>query len=197
MSLANTQYDSIMRSYGEKQAKARRELSERLVRIHKEIPELAEAESAVTALQAGKVRAAIEGDVPKLRALEAELAGAQKQRLSLLKAHGIMPADLESAYECPDCCDTGYIGEQKCHCFLQAEINLLYHQSHLKEILEQENFDTFSYFWYDGPDRDTMKRNVMEARLFIESFDTSFQNLLLLGDVGTGKTFCPTASQRS
>ena len=34
-----------------------------------------------------------------------------------------------------------------------------------------------------------MRRTVAEARLFIENFDKQFQNLLLLGAVGTGKTF--------
>lgn len=189
MSLANTQYDAIMRSYGEKQARSRRDLTERLERIQSSIPELTEAERSITALQADKVRAAIEGDAAKLAELKKKLADAQERKFALLNAHGVAAADLEPAYECPDCRDTGYIGEKKCHCFLQAEIDLLYQQSHLKEILERENFDTFSYFWYDGPDRDIMKRNVMEARLFIDSFDTRFQNLLLLGDVGTGKTF--------
>ncbi len=45
------------------------------------------------------------------------------------------------------------------------------------------------YNWYDGDDRDSMRRTVAEARLFIENFDKQFQNLLLLGAVGTGKTF--------
>ena len=56
-------------------------------------------------------------------------------------------------------------------------------------MLERENFRTFSYEWYEGEDREIMRRNVMDARLFIEHFDDSFQNLLLLGAVGTGKTF--------
>lgn len=189
MSLANTQYDSIMRSYGEKQARARRELARRLEQLQAEIPELSEADRTVTSLQAAKVRAAIEGDTRTLADLDRQLALARQQRLALLEARHLSPADLEPVYECADCRDTGYIGAEKCHCFLQAEIDLLYHQSHLKEILSEENFDTFSYFWYDEADRDIMKRNVMEARLFIDSFDRDFKNLLLLGDVGTGKTF--------
>ena len=42
---------------------------------------------------------------------------------------------------------------------------------------------------YEGEDREIMRRCVMDARMFIENFDSSFQNLLLLGAVGTGKTF--------
>lgn len=188
MSLMNTQYDSIMRMYAARQADGRRELEERLGQIHREIPELSPLEAEITACQARKVRAAVEGGSARQEA-EAELSGLQAQRAALLAAHDLTEASLEPRYVCPDCHDTGYIEEKKCHCFLQAEIDLLYHQSNLKEVLKQENFDTFSYNWYDGSDRDLMRRNVIEARLFIENFDREFQNLLLLGAVGTGKTF--------
>lgn len=189
MPLLNTQYDSIMRSYAQLQANARREQEERIQKIQQELPAFSELEAHITALQAEKVRAAIEGRREDQRALEERLSGQITRREALLASHGYNSADLEPKYHCPDCKDTGYIGEEKCHCFRQAEIDLLYHQSHLKEILERENFQTFSYSWYEGEDLKLMKRNVMDARLFIESFDTSFQNLLLLGDVGTGKTF--------
>ena len=43
--------------------------------------------------------------------------------------------------------------------------------------------------WYEGEYREIMRRCVMDARMFIGNFDSSFQNLLLLGAVGTGKTF--------
>lgn len=189
MSLSNTQYDSIMRSYAERQANARRDLEERLEIIQKQIPALSRFDEAIAALQGEKVRAAIEGRTADKENAARTLEQLRRERLELLAAHGVTPADLEPVYECPDCQDTGYIGTDKCHCFKQAEIDLLYSQSHLKEVLERENFTTFSYSWYKGADLDIMKRNVMEARIFIENFERDFQNLLLLGGVGTGKTF--------
>ena len=55
------------------------------------------------------------------------------------------PSDyLEKHYHCPDCQDTGYIGTRKCHCKKKAIIELLYNDSNLKGILEQENFHIFS-----------------------------------------------------
>lgn len=189
MPLMNTQYDSIMRAYARRQARSRQELEERLERIHREIPELLSLEDAVTACQAEKVRAAVSQDKEQMNKLEERLSVLFDKRTSLLSSHGLRPSDLEPVYTCPDCQDTGYIGDKKCHCFLQAEIDLIYHQSHLQDILEKENFHTFSYDWYEGEDREIMRRNVMEARLFIENFDKDFQNLLLLGAVGTGKTF--------
>ena len=189
MPLINTQYDSIMREYARRQTRSRQELEERLARIHEQIPELSSLEESMTGFQAEKVRAAVSQDRGRMAELEEEIRRLSDRRTALLAEHGLSLSDLEPVYGCPDCHDTGYIGGQKCHCFLQAEIDLLYHQSHLKEVLEKENFTTFSYSWYEGEDRELMRRNVMEARMFIENFDKSFQNLLLLGAVGTGKTF--------
>lgn len=187
--LMNTQYDAIMRSYAHKQAVSRRDLEERLAHIQKQIPELSSLEAALVSLRAQKVRSAIEGSQKELERLNRELTQLCGTRQSLLQEHGYTLADLSPSYSCPDCQDTGYIGDKKCHCFLQAEIDLLYHQSHLKEVLERENFHNFSYSWYEGPERELMRHHVMDAELFIEAFDQDFQNLLLLGKVGAGKTF--------
>ena len=189
MSLMNTQYDSIMRMYAARQARSRQEYEERMEQIQRDVPELSALEADITACQAALVRSAIEENPAGQTSLKSRLKALQAQRTDLLSAHGLTPESLKPVYVCPDCRDTGYIGTEKCHCFLPAEINLLYHQSNLNEILKQENFDTFSYNWYDGDDRESMRRTVAEARLFIEQFDTQFQNLLLLGAVGTGKTF--------
>lgn len=189
MSLMNTQYDSIMRMYAARQARSRQEYEERMDEITKEIPELSSLDAEITACQAALVRSAVTEDANGRQALQAKLAAFKEKREALLAAHHLTQASLEPVYTCPDCHDTGYIGTAKCHCFLQAEIDLLYHQSNLNEVLKRENFDTFSYNWYDGDDRESMRRTVAEARLFIEHFDTEFQNLLLLGAVGTGKTF--------
>lgn len=189
MPLMNSQYEAILRTYASRQAKNRRELEERLARIQKQIPGLASLEAYLVSLQAEKVRSAIADNRERKCSLEQEISLLQNEKKRLLEAEGYTLKDLEPSFTCPDCQDTGFIGTEKCHCFLQAEIDLLYHQSHLKEILKQENFRTFSYSWYEGADRETMKRHVMDARFFIEAFDTSFQNLLLLGEVGTGKTF--------
>ena len=189
MPLMNTQYDAIMRSYAQRQAVSRRKLEERLADIQRQIPELSSLESSLASLQARKVRTAIEGNREELNRLSSELALLLARREDLLEEHGYSLEDLRPSYVCPDCQDTGYIGAEKCHCFLQAEINLLYHQSHLQDVLERENFNAFSYSWYEASDREIMRHHVMDARLFIEGFEKEFRNLLLLGKVGSGKTF--------
>ena len=98
----------------------------------------------------------------------------------------------------PICQDTGYVGNQKCTCFKKAEIELLYTQSNLKEILKKENFDHFSFDYYSDTmkneatgltERETARRAYDIARGFVRNFDSSFENLFLYGDTGVGKTF--------
>ena len=87
---------------------------------------------------------------------------------------------------------------RRCHCFEQAAINLVYTQSNLKEILERENFSTFSFDYYSADDinpatgrssLETAKDAVAKCHDFIDHFDSTFSNLYLYGDTGIGKTF--------
>ena len=99
---------------------------------------------------------------------------------------------------CPKCKDTGYIGQHKCACFTKKAIELVYHDSNLKNIITTENFDTFSYEWYDKKTPipsigltpyNNMQNIVSICHRFVDEFDTTYDNLLLFGDTGVGKTF--------
>jgi DNA replication protein DnaC len=103
---------------------------------------------------------------------------------------------LTMQYTCSVCHDTGYVDGKKCRCFRQKEIDLLYRQSNLREILAKENFDTFSFEWYDNTASDRRlsplenARNVAAACMEMTvEFSQVKQNLLLTGPAGTGKTF--------
>ena len=189
MSLKNAQYDAIMRTYSARRTLHRNELEQRLEQIHQQIPALAELEVQMVSLASAQARAAIEGNTKLKLAKQREWREIAQLKEALLVSHGFSLQDCELTYDCPDCKDTGYIGSERCHCLKQAMIQYLYDQSHLNQVLERENFNTFSYTYYDEEDLPAIRRAVMDAQLFIESFDREFQNLLLLGATGTGKTF--------
>ena len=120
------------------------------------------------------------------------------QKKALLTSNGYPEDYLEPIYQCSDCHDTGYIGNQKCHCFQKAIIQLLYTQSNLQEILEKENFDTFSLSYYSNHyiDKKTgrsslalMQDALAACHTFVNTFSTDFRNLFLYGSTGVGKTF--------
>lgn len=198
MPLQNYQYDTIMREYNRRQAEHRHQLEKRRTKAYAQIPRLAEIDREVASLSAQKARSALSGGILKLEDLKASIARLSGERIALLAEHGYPKDYLELSYTCPICQDTGYIESKKCTCFKKAEIELLYAQSNLKEILKKENFEHFSFDYYS----DTIKNEATglsalemarrahdTAQNFVRNFDSEFQNLFLYGDTGVGKTF--------
>ncbi|MGN8631598.1 ATP-binding protein [Blautia sp. HCP3S3_G3] len=198
MPLQNYQYDTIMREYSRRQAQSRYDLEQRRTAVYEEIPRLKEIDREVASLSADKARALLGGQDCGLDDLKASITLLSRERMDLLDANGYPEDYLEPHYVCPLCQDTGYIGSQKCTCFKKAEIELLYAQSNLREILEKENFDHFSFDYYSDTitndatglsARETALRAYNTARSFVRDFDDRFQNLFFYGNTGVGKTF--------
>ncbi|MGN8888501.1 ATP-binding protein [Blautia sp. HCP28S3_G10] len=198
MALQNFQYDIIMREYSRRQSQVQHVLEEHRREAFAKVPRLLEIDQTVAGLSAEKIRSMLSGKPGSVDELKEEVAALAAERTALLLENGF-PADyLEPHYFCPSCQDTGYIDGHKCACFKKAEIELLYTQSNLAEILQKENFDHFSFEWYSDTmkneatgltARDTAKRAYDMARNFVRDFDSRFQNLFLYGSTGVGKTF--------
>ena len=84
---------------------------------------------------------------------------------------------------------TGYIGTEKCHCLKQRLIDIRYFQSNIMEKLSSENFDTFSFDYFDGEALSEIKRAYNASLDFTEKFASEYNNMLFYGNVGCGKTF--------
>lgn len=198
MAINNAQYDAIFRNYEQKQIHNRDLMDKRRKTVYNLIPELENIHNSISQLGVSKARKLLSGDENALTELRAEMKKLTDRKALLLASAGF-PADyLEPIYECADCKDTGYIGNQKCHCFQKAIIDMLYTQSNLKDILQRENFDTFSFNYYSDNHIDpvtgrsslaVMKNAHLIAREFVDTFTDEFRNLFLYGDTGIGKTF--------
>lgn len=199
MRLSNSQYITLMREYDLRQAEARREQELRYQEIEDVLPEYMEASAKLTRLCSMEARARVLGEAgphsgAELRFKVREL---EKSMKKMLNDAGYPEDYLEMHYSCPDCRDTGFVNGRKCHCFHQAVVNVLYHQSGLEEVLSRENFDTFNLNYYsDVADKDSMisPRENMEkvharCKRFAEDFYEEGGNLLLYGNTGVGKTF--------
>ena len=152
----------------------------------------------ISSCSLAQARKLLNGDVTALSKLRSQLTEFRQQRLSILKELGYSEQYFEPSYECPACKDTGYIGNQRCHCFKQRAIDLVYTQSNIRSILKTENFNTFCYDYYSETEvnpttgltsLETMQNAVKECRKFINEFDSVFSNLFFYGDTGVGKTF--------
>lgn len=198
MALSNTQYNALMRAYEKKQVHNRDVQNAHFERACKLIPELPDLESEISHYSIEQAKKLLNGDETALFSLKQKIQELSKKRADLLIQAGLPSDYLEPSYSCPDCRDTGYVGNQKCHCFQKATIDLFYTQSHLKGLLETENFDSFSFDFYSQNYIDRLsgqsslqlaKRAHTECQNFIRNFDTEHQNLLLFGTTGIGKTF--------
>lgn len=197
MALTNSQHDAIMRTYDAIRTENRHIQNERYAQVTAACPEIAQIEDDIIELS---MQAAAE--MLKIR-ITRPPTGKSFQNLQTVKPPVLpalgRPADyLEPVYTCPKCKDTGYIGQHKCACFTKKAIELVYHDSNLKNIITTENFDTFSYEWYDKKTPipsigltpyNNMQNIVSICHRFVDEFDTTYDNLLLFGDTGVGKTF--------
>ena len=178
-----------MREYEERQTRNRHLLEERTARVYQQVDGYRTLCERVASLSVSQGKKLLEGDANALADLKNNIAGLSRQKEQLL-IHAGYPADyLSPVYDCPDCQDTGYTDGQKCHCFRQAVIRLLYEQSGIRDMLEKENFEVLSYDYHQGEDLERFQKAVAECRNFIKTFDTDYQNLFFYGTVGTGKSF--------
>lgn len=198
MPLNNSQYDAIIREYNARQIKNQHILENRIQEVYLKIPRLKEIDHAVASCAVAQGKRLLDGDVQALTDLKEQIAVFRAEKQSLLHSYGYPANYFEPVYTCPDCKDTGYVNGRRCHCFEQASINLVYTQSNLKEILEKENFKTFSFDYYSNDDINpatgmtslaTAKDAVAKCHEFINNFDHTFSNLYFYGDTGIGKTF--------
>jgi len=198
VAISNTQYNTIIRKFEQKQIHNRDIMDKRRKTVYNLIPEMENLHNSISQLGVSKARKLLGGDENALTELKAELKRLIDKKSELLTSAGFAPDYLDPVYECPDCKDTGYIGNEKCHCFQKAIIDLLYTQSNLKNIVAKENFDTFSFAYYSDNHIDpvtgrssleTMKNAHAIAREFVDTFRDEFRNLFLYGDTGIGKTF--------
>ncbi len=198
MALSNSQYNTVMREYEQRQLNNRRDRDRRVQEVYANIPQIEELDKNISTRAAACARRVLDGDAAARQQLREELADMREQKETLLQAFGY-PADyMEMRYLCPDCQDTGYREGRRCRCFERARIRILYAQSNIQDVLKRENFGTFSYRYYDDrtpvpglgmTELEYMKLVAKRCMEFAREFPHHGQNILFTGSTGVGKTF--------
>lgn len=196
MALSNSQYEAIIKRYANTRDNNRYALEARREEIYSSIGEYRELADSVSTLSVASARRVLDGDENALRELHEKLAEIAARQKELLTAAGYPPDYLEPVYTCPDCKDTGYLAspnadglKEKCHCFRQQEISILYEQSNIQNLIKSENFSTLSSQYYQGEDLQHFNAAVDFSRKFVQNFNQDYHNLFFYGTVGTGKSF--------
>lgn len=150
MALTNSQYEAIMRGYERTRDTNRSLLASRQEKVYREISGYEELADSVSTLSVAAAKMVLSGDDGALSRLRDSLKEISRKQKELLAGAGYPENYLEPVYDCPDCQDTGYTDgsggrKEKCHCFRQQEISVLYDQSNIRETISRENFSTLSY----------------------------------------------------
>ncbi|MEG1457779.1 MAG: ATP-binding protein [Acetivibrio sp.] len=198
MGLKNFQYNRILQQYDNAQFHNRHILEERKNEIYKSVPEYKELEEEMISLSIAQAKASLYGKESASSEYQEKNLILQSKKRALLTKHGYSEDYLDPLYTCSQCKDTGYIGNEKCHCFKQSIVNILYEQANLSTILEVENFSHFKLQYYDNKTLDSslkitpftnIQKVLSECKHFVSSFDKEYSNLFLYGNTGVGKTF--------
>lgn len=189
MSLTQSQYQSIIRKYERKRIDAHNLLQERQKEIFSAIPEYEELDHTVASSASRSLMQLFAEDETGAAESKNRIHSCSLRKKELLIQHGYPANYLDPIYDCPDCKDTGYIDGQKCKCFKMQEMDILYEQSHIKDMLESNNFQTLSYDYYKDEDLKRFENAVNVSLSFVDNFKKNYQNLFFYGTVGTGKSF--------
>jgi len=206
MSRQNNFYNAVQRMYDLRQMNNQRAYDLRKQEVYRCVPALEELDQKQVSDSVQRIKDSLSARVsgsPSFIGNTSEPSPSDyaAQRKKLLTDAGFPENYLEMQYCCPLCKDRGFIGNQKCKCFKAAYINLLYKDSPLRNAIERENFNTFSYEYFSDGITDpltgltayqSIQKAVETAKSFIERFhrsDAETRNLLISGNVGVGKTF--------
>lgn len=198
MALSNSQYNTIMRIYSRRQLENKHRQDRCRQQVYETIPQVRQIEDEISAQAVACAKRLLNGDVHAREILKQRTEDLKEQKEVLLASGGFAADYMDMHYHCPECQDSGYINGQKCRCFKKEQIRLLYAQSNIEEVLERENFSTFSFSVYDSekviPEIQMTVADYMEqvhgwCREYVENFQEKGGNLIFTGSTGVGKTF--------
>lgn len=198
MSLNHSAFQKIAREYDQRRLQHHYALQKRISEVYTAIPELEKLHQEQTSSIACLTRQAVNTHSDLSEQVKRAQLLYQKKKEQLLITHGYPKDYLEPTYTCIDCKDTGRIGKKRCHCFQQAIVDLLYTQSHVKKLIQKENFSTFCFSFYSSDYIDPQVglsplENIQQIVAFCKAYITHFHekasDLLLYGNAGVGKTF--------
>lgn len=202
MALSNVQYDEIMRYYGRIQSRNRRLHEARLEEVYARLPQIKDFEDEMRRLSVNRAKALLSGEKSNFDGYKHKMNELREEKEALLLGGGFAADYLEDIYDCDNCRDTGYNNGIKCTCMKKLEIDLLYKQSYMNQVLLRENFENFDWSLF-GEDyiikeqggislktyMNTLVNGVIKE--YLEHFDDkdALNNIMFIGPSGVGKTY--------
>ena len=200
MSYNKEDYVRIKTEFSQKYIRARERAQARRNELHAKIPEVWEIDRLLSKTGMEIMEAITKGGVDtesRIAAIRKRNEALQAKRGELLRAGGYPETYSDVQYECRRCGDTGYVDTVMCECMKRALVLAGYESSGLGGLIRTQSFDNFSLEYYrssDPREYEAMQRYVTWLQQFAERFDKdTYQNWLLIGATGLGKTHLSTA----
>lgn len=212
MAIDNSSYNAIMREYENIRANNRAAQVRRIEEVYEKIPQMQDLNNSTGSMAVLRYKESLKSGNISMSNLKKDIEGIKNDKERLLLEAGFPKDYMEMRYDCVDCKDTGYIEGGKCHC-LQSKIRkLLYSQSNLENILDKENFENFSFDYYDDKTillgqnmtnaayMDGVKKfcekyidkyfNVDKSKNATDSVEGNYRrSIVFSGNTGVGKTY--------
>ena len=194
----------ILLEYELRRQKKEVECIERIKEIHSKFPRLEEIELEIKKAGSQNILDIIKNPSKSdelNKKLTQKLEALEKEKEEYIRQNNIPTDYKEPDYECKICSDKAILKNgERCRCFNQKLINELYNISNMGEILERQNFETFSFDYYSKEKGnrskspyENMVSAVKTAKDFCQTDKKTRRNLLFYGEVGQGKTFLSSA----
>lgn len=171
-------------------AQKQAECDARVEKLHQEIPRLEEIARAISLLSIERIRSGIlQKNAARSQEIDKQVAALIAEKRQILAEHGLTMAVYQPQWNCPKCEDRGYIRPgELCTCYLQERLDEAFRQSGIPENMRAYSLDNFDVTFYTDPQ--AIAEKVEKCREFIRQLkDGQAQNnIILLGDVGRGKT---------
>ncbi|MFM1538962.1 ATP-binding protein [Helcococcus bovis] len=170
-------------------------LENRIDEVRKKVPRIIEISNEIKIKNIQRINNLIEkkssDDISK------EISKLISEKNILMEKNNIPKDYLEMKYHCDICHDTGVDGTRICECRKKLEVQKLYKDSEIEEIIREENFDNFNLnlFRKDRQSNENISpyENMRDLKEQFYDYAVNFSrdsvNLFLFGPVGTGKTF--------
>lgn len=188
--------EKIIREYDHDRTVMRAECEKRTEKYHTMFPDLLKTEKEIEKAGFENMENIIKNPLKSAQfneEFEKKLAELTEKRNKIMAENNV-PYDYDKVrYKCGQCKDTGFIGAEKCPCFVGKIIKYNYKASNMEYMLH--DFSEFSFDYYS--DRKIPKLNITEKENMRYIYNTALnfcenseeKNLLFYGGCGVGKTF--------
>lgn len=179
-----------MKNREQRRMQKQEECQRRIAQAYETMPELEQLDQEIAAKSLMLIRS---GMLKKSSVKMAEAAAAGEallaKRRAFLAERGLDESIYAPQWDCPICQDRGYLEDGRwCQCYRQERLDQLFVQSGIPAQMRAYCFDNFETSFYQDPEG--MQRKVESCKEFVRRLKAGSlkSNLVLIGDVGRGKT---------